>query len=153
MIEQKQINLVITKALNDVTGCEVVKANLAHAPIPPYPYLSFSIIRTETRKGTYSVEGNRYISLTQTWSITVQGKNDDETLEKAIAAHDWLEEAGRLTLQEQGIVIQHIGAIQNRDTLLTVNYEYRKGFDVVLSLINIIQEEIEVIEQANIERT
>lgn len=151
LIEQRQINLAITKALKDVTGCEVVKANLAHAPIPPYPYISFSIIRTETRKGTYSVEENRYISLTQTWSITVQGDKDDETLEKAMAAHDWLEEAGRLELQEQGMVIESIGAIQNRDTLLTVCYEYRKGFDVVLSLINVIKEETEVIEQANIE--
>ena len=32
-----------------------------------------------------------------------------------------------------------VGDISNRDTLLTVGYEFRKGFDVVFSLMNEIQ--------------
>lgn len=153
MTEQKQINRVIAEGIKAVTGCEVVKANLTKAPIPPYPYISFSITQTETRKGTYSEGEKCYIPLSQTWSITVQGENDDEALQKAMEARDWLEEAGRLELADQGIVVGHVGAIHNRDTLLTLEYEYRKGFDVVLSLMNVVDKEREeVIEQAEIRK-
>lgn len=152
MIEQKKINLLITEELKKVTGCEVVKSNLAGVPIPPYPYVSFSILHTETRKGTYS-EGSqvKYMPMTQTWSITVQGDDDDETMEIAMRARDWLEETGRLTLSNEGIVVQRVGTIQNRDTLLTVEYEYREGFDVVFSMQNRIEDKkLEVIEHADI---
>ena len=153
MIDQKNINLVITEGLKAVTGCDVVKSNLAGAPIPSYPYISFSILNTVTRKGTYSGKGARYMPLTQTWSFTVQGNDDDEALEKAMAARDWLEETGRLELYDSGIIVQSVGAITSRDTLLTVDYEYRKGFDAVLSLMNLVQEpEAATIEKANIEK-
>ena len=68
-------------------------------------------------------------------------------------ARDWLEEAGRLELADQGIVVGHVGAIHNRDTFLTLEYEYRKGFDVVFSLMNVVDKEREeVIEQAEIRK-
>lgn len=153
MIDQRNINLFITEGIKTVTGCEVVKSNLAGAPIPSYPYISFSILNTETRKGTYSGKGTRYLPLTQTWSFTVQGDDDDEAMITALKARDWLEEAGRLELGDHGIIVRSVGAVQNRDTLLTVAYEYRKGFDVVLSLMNEVQEsEIETIDNANIEK-
>lgn len=152
MIDQKSINLIITEGLKTVTGCEVVKSNLAGAPIPSYPYISFSILNTENRKGTYSGKGKRYLPLTQTWSLTVQGDDDDKTMMIALKARDWLEEAGRLELGDHGIIVWSAGAVQNRDTLLTVAYEYRKGFDIVLSLMNEVQEpEIETIDNVNIE--
>lgn len=152
MIDQKKVNLVITEGIKAVTGCEVVKSNLAGAPIPPYPYISFTILRTETRKGTYSGKGTRYMPLTQTWSFSVQGNDDDETMDIAMKARDWLEETGHLELSDSGIIVQSVSAVQNRDTMLTVDYEYRKGFDAVLSLVNKIQEPAEeTIEKANIE--
>lgn len=140
MIDQESMNLLITSGLKSVTGCEVVKSNIANAPIPPYPYISFTIIRTETGKGTYSaVDGVRYIPLRQTWSFTVQGNKDNETQRIALLAKDWLEEAGRIILNDGGIVVQSVGDISNRDTLLTVGYEFRKGFDAVFSMMNEIQ--------------
>lgn len=152
MIDQKKVNLVITEGIKAVTGCEVVKSNLAGAPIPPYPYISFTILRTETRKGTYSGKETRYMPLAQTWSFTVQGNDDDETMDIAMEARDWLEETGRLELSDSGIIVQSVSALQNRDTMLTVDYEYRKGFDAVLSMINEVQEPAdETIEKANIE--
>lgn len=152
MIDQKSINIIITEGIKEITGCEVVKSNLAGAPIPPYPYISFSILNTETRKGTYAGKGTRYLPLTQTWSFTVQGDDDDVTMITALKARDWLEEAGRLQLSDRGIIVQRVSAVQNRDTLLTVAYEYRKGFDVVLSLMNEVQvSETETIDNANIE--
>lgn len=152
MIDQENINKVIADKLREVTRCEVVKSNLASTPIPPYPYISFTITNTETRKGTYGViDSQRLLPLTQTWSLTVQSDEDNEAQIKAMEARDWLEESGRTYLNDHGIVVQSVGGIANRDTLLTLQYEYRKGFDVVLSLVNVIQKpDTETIEQAEI---
>lgn len=151
MIDQKSINIIIAEGLKEVTGCEVVKSNLAGVPIPEYPYISFTILNTGTRKGTYSGNGIRYMPLTQTWSITIQDNDDDRAMITAMKARDWLEETGRLELSDFGIIVQNVGNIQNRDTFLTVAYEYRKGFDAVLSMMNEVQEpEKETIEKANI---
>lgn len=153
MIDQKKLNIVITEGLKRATGCEIVKANLAGAPIPPYPYISFNILNSETLKGTYSVsDGVRTMPVKQTWSITTQGGNDNETLHVAMAAKDWFEESGRTILNDSQIVVQDVGAIVNRDTFLTIEYEYRKGFDVILLLLNQIgAESKETIEHINIE--
>lgn len=72
MIDQERINIDNASGLKGAAGCEVVKANMAKARIPPYPYISFTVLNTDTRKGTYSLSGGkRHIPLTQTWSITV----------------------------------------------------------------------------------
>lgn len=144
MIDQERINRLLTEKLKKETGCEVVKSNLANAPIPDYPYISFTILNTDTGKGTYSLsEGQRYIPLTQTWSFTVQSDQDNEAQLAAMKAKDWLEEQGRTCLNDNGIVVQSVGAITNRDTLLTIAYEYRKGFDAVLSIMNVVDKESE----------
>lgn len=154
MIDQKNINIIMARGLSDATGCEVVKSNLANARIPPYPYISFTVLNTDTKKGTYSVSGGRqYMPLTQTWSLTVQGDDDNKTQLAAMKAKDWLEEAGRLYLDDHGIVVQDVGAITNRDTLLTIGYEYRKGFDTVLSIMNVVDVQgTETIEKAEMKK-
>lgn len=154
MIDQEKMNVLITDGLKEVTGREVVKANLANAPIPPYPYLSFSILNTDTRKGTYSLDGGkRYMPLAQTWSFTVQGNRDNEVQLIAMKAKDWLEETGRTYLSDEGIIVQSVGAITNRDSLLTVGYEYRKGFDAVFTMMNMTDDQNqEIIEQAELKK-
>lgn len=154
MIDQENTNFVIVEKLKEVTGCEVVKSNLSNAPLPIYPYISFTILNTDTKKGTYGTYGTgRFIGLTQTWSFTVQSDKDSEAQRKAMLAKDWLEEAGRVYLADHGIVVQSAGPISNRDTLLSVQYEYRKGFDTVFSLVNEMQEpEMETIEHAEIKK-
>lgn len=154
LIDQENINIIIAEGLSGATGCEVVKSNLANARIPPYPYISFTVLNTDTKKGTYSVSGGqRYMPFAQTWSLTAQGDDDNKTQLAAMKAKDWLEEAGRLYLNDRGIVVQSVGAITNRDTLLTIEYEYRKGFDVVLSIMNVVGGGIEeTIDYAEIEK-
>ena len=87
---------------------------------------------------------------TQVWSVTVQGKNDTETQNLALKARDWLEEVGSITLNDAKAVVSDVGDIVNRDTLLTINYEYRKGFDVTFSLMNVVEVDSGVIEKAEI---
>ena len=67
------------------------------------------------------------------------GNKDNDAQRIPLLAKDWLEEAGRIDLNDGGVVVQSVGDISNRDTLLTVGYEFRKGFDVVFSLMNEIQ--------------
>lgn len=154
MIDQKAVNIWITEGLKEITGCEVVKANLAGAPIPAYPYISFTILNTDTHKGTYSGGSTgKYIPAKQTWSFTVQGNDDDEAFRIGLLSKDWFEESGRRQLSDHGIIVESVGAISNRDTLLTVAYEYRKGFDVILTLMNVVEAlEYETIEQAELEK-
>lgn len=153
MIEQEKINITVAAGMKKAVGCEVVKANTANARIPPYPYISFTVLNTDTKKGTYSAsKDRRYIPLTQTWSITVQSDKDNESQIKAIEVKDWLEETGRVFLNDHGIVVQKVGAITNRDTLLTISYEYRKGFDVIFSLLNEVEFNEELIESAKLNK-
>lgn len=80
----------------------------------------------------------------------MQGEKDNEAQRLALLAKDWLEESGRLELNDAGIVVRSVGDISNRDSLLTVGYEYRKGFDVVFSMMNVIQyPDFETIETIN----
>lgn len=154
MIDQEQINIILAEGLKKASGCEVVKANNSKAKIPPYPYISFTVLNTDTRKGMYSVgSGIRFIPLTQTWSLTVQGDQDNEAQLAAMRAKDWLEDTGRNYLNDHGIVVQSVGAVTNRDSLLTAEYEYRKGFDAVLSIINVVDgNQDETIDDAEIKK-
>lgn len=156
MIDQQNLNKIIVDGMKKVAGYEVVKSNLT-SHIPPYPYISFTILNSDTKKGTYSDNDSKYIPIIQIWSITVQGDKDNEVLEISYSLKDWLEETGRHYLKENGIIVQNVGAITPRDTFLTVEYEYRKGFDVTFCLTNIIdkaKEEVETIEsyEFNIEK-
>ncbi len=146
MIEQRNLNKIIVDGMKLVAGCEIVKSNLTNH-IPSYPYISFSILNFDTKKGTYSEkDDDKYTLAVQIWSVTIQGENDNQVLEIAYELRDWLEETGRQYLKESGIIVRAVGEISDRDTLLTVEYEYRKGFDVTFCFINRIKKEKELIE-------
>lgn len=42
--------------------------------------------------------------------------------------------------------ITEVGDIFNRDNMITIEYEYRKGFDCVLNLMNYVSQSAEMIE-------
>lgn len=147
MIEQRKINHIIIKELKRVSGCEVIKSNQTHK-IPDYPFISFTIITpVHQDSGTYAVENDiKSKALEQTWSITIQSDNDTETLEKAMLAWDWFVETGNFYFREHNIVVVNVGDITNRDNFISIEYEYRQGFDVrfrFMHEIEITQEEKE----------
>lgn len=152
MFDPERINLTITEGLKSAAGCEVMKANLIREPISVYPYILYTILSTETKKGTCPAEnGRRYMPLIQTWSFAALGAQDNEAELAAIKSKIWLEELGRNDLNDAGIVVQSVGPIMNRDTLLTDEYEYRKEFEAVLSFIYVIDGQIdETIDMAQI---
>lgn len=159
MIPQTQIQRVMLSLLEEYTGCVCVPSNTTKE-MPAYPYISFSIINTEAKKGTYGattvvkdgVETDVFfMPVLQKWSFTVQSDKDAEALEKAMQISDFFAEAKRLELADNDIIVADVGAITPRDTLLTIEYEYRKGLDVTLRLNNVIEATADTIEKATLE--
>lgn len=138
---------VLTEELKQIAECEVVKSNQIHEK-PSYPYISFTITTPIHREGgTYCEEesGVRFRDLLQTWSITIQSDNDNEANELAMRVFDWFQ-IQSYALKDNGIVVEDIGDINNRDSMISMEYEYRYGFDVdfrVRHEIKITQEEQE----------
>lgn len=148
LIPQAKIQQVMLSALEEYTGCKCVPSNTTKQ-MPTYPYISFSVINTEEKKGTYSAaiiekDGAKvtvfYIPVLQKWSFTAQSDDDAQALEKAMLISDFFTEAKRLVLEDNDIIVADVGAITPRDNMLTIEYEYRKGLDVTLRLNNVIEE-------------
>lgn len=148
MIQQATIQQEILSLLEAYIGCSCVPSNTTK-PVPTYPYVSFTVINTEAKKGTYSkgiIEVNGalvdvlYMPVLQKWSFTAQSDDEAKAMEKAMLITDFFTEAKRLELADKNIIVADVGAITPRDTFLTVEYEYRKGLDVTLRLNNVISD-------------
>ena len=141
MIPQVQDTL-LTK-LEAYLGCVCVPSNTTKE-MPAYPFVSFTVINTNTKKGTYAEylddNGKKMLVIPalQTWSFTAQSGDEAEAMEKALMIVDFFAEAMRKELEDAGIIVADIGAITPRDNMLTIEYEYRKGLDVTLRLNNVI---------------
>lgn len=150
MIQQAQIQQVMLSLLEEYTGCLCVPSNTTKK-MPAYPYISFTVINTDTKKGTYSAtkeirDGKavdiKYMPLMQKWSFTAQSDKDAEALEKAMLISDFFQEVKRQELADNNIIVADVGAITPRDNFITVEYEYRKGLDVTISLNNVIEDTV-----------
>lgn len=161
MISFRQIEITIVDSLQEWLkkkgyDCPVIMANQT-APVPPYPYISYTVINPviANMKG-YCVadDGTRYKPLTQVWSFTVQSDDDVQAVNVALLAYDWFALAGNEYLNDNNIVAQRVGNITNRDTLLTIEYEHRNGFDVTFSLVHATPEsDLELGEIASVVTT
>lgn len=119
--------------------CKAVPRNTA-AGAPPYPYLAYTVTSLAAEeRGGYCEDpetGVAYRQTRQTISLTLQSDRREEVQNLALAAHDFFTWAGCTWLADYGMVVQGVGAITNRDNLLSAQFEYREGFDVVLSIVN-----------------
>lgn len=148
MINYRENEILIVNGLQEYLkkkgyDCPVVMANQT-ARIPPYPYISYTVTTPYVvEQGFYSKyqDGTRQKQIGQIWSFTAQSNDDVQAFNVAIAAHDWLSIAGDTYLNDNNIVVQNVGNITNRDNLLTIEYEYRCGFDVTFSLLNEVSRE------------
>lgn len=122
-------------------NCPVIMANQT-SPTPEYPYMSYTITTpVGANMGGYSVaeDGTRYKPMTQTWSFTSQSDDDVEAFLVAMEAFDWFSLTGNTLLSDNGIVAQRVGSIGNRDNLISIEYEYRRGFDVEFLLMHTLE--------------
>lgn len=155
MVNLDAVRSTLTKGLRDYLGIPVIKSNQTSEP-PLYPYCSYTITTlASANNGTWGKydDGVSRIPFTQTWSITIMSDNASESMDLAIKAREWLNYAGRMYLNDNGVIVQKTLDITNRDNLLTVEYEYRNGFDCVISVMSEItddnKEVIEVVEFPN----
>ena len=120
--------------------CELVRANQT-GPIPAYPYGAYTVTTpAQYRGGTFSIaeDGTRYKSVLQIWSFTFQSDDYDECMNIALRAYDWFQLAGLTYLNDHDITVRGVGNINNRDNLITIEYEHRNGFDVTFGLLHTI---------------
>lgn len=152
MIDYENMRLAIATGLKTYLNCPVIRSNQNKKP-PSYPYISYTITTLMSEnKGTYGEykDGAARKPVTQTWSITALSDDDVECVKLANKAREYLDYAGTVALNDKGVIVQSVGSITNRDNVLTVEYEYRKGFDVVFWLFDEVKIETEVIETVDI---
>lgn len=138
LVDLDEIRSIIVKGLKEELKIPIIRSNQT-GPSPKYPYLSYTITSLiNDRKGTFGEyeDGMHRKPGTQTWSLTVQSDRADEAMALCIKARDWLDHTGGIYLKDNKIIVQSVGAVNNRDTLLTIEYENRFGFDFVLWFLN-----------------
>lgn len=147
MIEFRKNEVAIVDKLQAVLSksgrpCPVIRANQV-SPVPDYPYCSYTVITpvASNNKGyCVATDGTVYKELKQIWSFTVQSDDSTESQMLSAKAYDWFSYSGDTYMSDNGIVAQSVGNIMNRDNLISINYEYRNGFDVTFVLIHKIDE-------------
>lgn len=136
MIPYKDLTTHIPQGLKKHLGVEVILGNQT-APAPAYPYGSYNITTVASvNNGTWQqdADGKDRKLVRSIWSFSWLSDDWDESVAMAIKARDWFEHEGRVWLSEQGITVQSVTEITNRDNILTVEYERKNGFDVVFYL-------------------
>lgn len=155
LIDVDKLRQVVVSGLIEYLGCTVKQTNQNEKP-PAYPYVSYTITTlASANNGTYEeyADGTTRKQLTQTWSITAQSNKESESVNLALKAREWLDYAGRVYLKDNGVIVQSVTNITNRDNILTVEYEYKNGFDVVFYLFDETENNINksgVIEEAKL---
>lgn len=158
LLDLDKIRSIIVKGLKQELNMPVIRSNQT-GPAPAYPYLSYTITSLISDKnGTWGEyeDGMHRKPGTQTWSLTVQSDKADEAMALCIQARDWLDHTGSVHLKDNKIIIQSVGAVTNRDNLITIEYENRFGFDFVIWLLNEtgnLQEQTGIIEEVEIKDT
>lgn len=152
MVDTEHLRSVVIKGLKEYIGVPVIRSNQNAEP-PDYPYASYTVTTLESaNNGTYGAyeDGVDRLPVTQTWSITVQSDQFEESVTLASKAREWLQHTGTLYLNDNNVIVQSVTNITNRDNMISVEYEYKNGFDVVFWLMDEVEKTVEEIESISI---
>lgn len=141
MIDYENMRTTIVKGLKEFLKCPVIRSNQNAEP-PAYPFISYTITTLQSEnKGTWQEyeQGIDRQAVTQTWSITILSDDNNESVLLANKAKAWLTRLGTLYLNDNQVIVQSAGNITNRDNILTSEYEYKNGFDVVFWLYDEVE--------------
>lgn len=148
LIDYENLRKTVVKGLKEYLKCPVIRSNQNAEP-PKYPYLSYTIITPMSEnRGTYGEydDGKARKPVTQTWSITAQSDDNDESLNLANKAREWLDYVGTVFLNDNGVVVQSVTSVGNRDNIISIEYEYKNGFDCFFSCMDEVASLIETVE-------
>ena len=158
MIPYKELTTRIPQGLREHLGVLVIRGNQT-APAPAYPYGTYNVTTiASANNGTWQQhpDGKDRKLVSSIWSFSWLSDDWDESVGLAISAREWFENTGRPWLAAHGITVQSVTEITNRDNILTVEYERKNGFDVVLYVYdeveNLTDTAKEYIESAEIAR-
>lgn len=137
MIDYEKQRKVVAEGLSAYLKIPVIQSN-QNAPLPDYPFISFTITTLMSKNnGTDSVYEDDDIEVkgvTQTWSVSALSDKNDESVKYANKAREWLDRIGSTYLNDNDVIVQTIGNITNRDNVISTEYEYKNGFDVVFQM-------------------
>lgn len=151
------LRLTVCEGLKKYLGIPIMRTGQNAEP-PDYPYLSYTVTTLESaNNGTWGEykDGIDRIPVKQTWSITVQSDKEDESIELACKAREYLDNVGTQYLNDRDVIVQSVTNITNRDNLITIDYEYRNGFDAVFYMFDETErpiDEIGVIESVTLNK-
>lgn len=136
---------IVATGLSKYLGKPVIRSNQNEEPqkdLPEYEFISYTITQLMSQnKGTYGVysDGIDRKPFTQTWSVTSISDDNFKSVANAIKAREWFDHVGTVYLYDNGVVVQSVGNVTNRDNVLTTEYEYKNGFDVVFSFLDEVE--------------
>lgn len=134
---EKDNEAYIVDALARYMHQPVVLTNTT-APVPPYPYTSYTILNPVIATGgTYCFShGVYYQPMTQVWSFTTHTDDPIASPRFGMRLYDFFARAGREGLYHHHIVVADVGSVTSRDNLLTLQFEYRTGADVTFRMMH-----------------
>ena len=145
MFDYDKMREAVVGGLSKYVNLPVIRQNQDAEP-PPYDYLSYTITTPMgANKGTYGEyeDGKDRKPFEQIWSISSLSDDDTRAVLNAVKAREWFDHVGTTFFSDNGIDVVSVGGVTNRDNLLTVGYEYKKGFDVVFSLFDTVENPVE----------
>ena len=134
MLDLKSIRVALFSGLSEYLGIQMIRSDQT-GPAPAYPYgTGKATTPAAANNGTYEqhADGVSRLMVRSIWSLSFLSADYDESVTLATKAREWVTHTGRVWLSERGIVVQSVTDITNRDNILTVEYESKHGFDVVL---------------------
>ncbi len=155
MIDFEKHRDIVAKGLKDFLGIPIIQSN-QNAPLPKYPFGSYTVTTLMgVNGGSYGIyeDGTERKPFPQIWSLSFLSDTSDESVSYACKAREWFDRAGNTYLSDNGVIVQSVGGVTNRDNILSVEYEYKNGFDVTFVLFDTIEgtaETEEYIETAEI---
>lgn len=149
MVDIESLRAVVAKGLKEYVGCPFIRSNQNAEP-PDYPYGVYTITTVASENnGTYGEweDGIARKGVNTVWSITVRSDDSIESVTLANKAREWLEYVGTMHLNDNGVIVQAVTSITNRDNVLVSDYEYANGFDCFFWCYDTIElSNVEVIE-------
>lgn len=133
MIDLDKIRSIVPNGMSEYIGIPIIRGNQSKRA-PSHPYGTYNITTiAAANNGTWQQheDGVDRLLVRSTWSFTFITDDWLQSIMYASNAREWLTHTGRVLLADNGITVQSVTDITNRDNILTVEYERKNGFDVV----------------------
>lgn len=148
MIDYAKYRPAVAKGVSEYVGVPVIRGN-QNAPAKAKHYLTYNITTLAGKNdGTWQkhADGVDRLLVKSIWSFTSISDSWETSVNNAVKAREWITHVGRAALSALGITVQSATDINNRDNVLSVEYERKNGFDVVFYVYDAVENPTGIIE-------